>query len=96
MKKVFNFKGSKHLLLEINHKGKDFKIQNFKSHAIIEFKDFFENYNIGINIGGINELIFKASEIVELTSTKQFHYLKDVKNFKIDPNRSLLLIKLNK
>lgn len=84
---TFELQGKNYLLTELSFYGKDFKIQKFKSHAVINYKTVPENYDVSNNDGGINDLLLKGKVIGTLSDI----YEKKVKGFKIGNKTQLLM-----
>ena len=83
----FELENKKYLLIELSFYGKDFKIEKFKTHAVLNYKSVPDNYDVSINDGGINELLLKGKIIGTLSDI----YERKVKGFKIGNKTQLLM-----
>lgn len=83
----FDLQDKTYLLIELGFYGKDFKIEKFKTHAVLNYKSVPDNYDVSDNDGSINELLLKGKIIGTLSDI----YEKKVKGFKIGNKTQLLM-----
>lgn len=74
----FELEKKNYLLIKLSYYGKSFKIEKFKTHAIIEYKTIPEGYNISTNDSSINKLLLNGKVVGTISDI----YENKVKGFK--------------
>lgn len=83
----FDLQNKTYLLIELSFYGKDFEIEKFKTHAVINYKSVPDNYDVSINDGEINELLLKGKIIGTISDI----YERKVNGFEIGNKKQLLM-----